>query len=1145
MPIDLRSHLRSAYSRASWGTVLEDLFPSGSLHLLQFPEHIAAPCEHVLRTQQLGSVQLPDGNSIALLEVDVEDQVQLARNRVALRNFVAKFIDEAATQAVLAVFHQPGKGDWRLTYASKRSQLDEDTLEITSVQTAPRRYTFLLGENEPCRTAAGRLAEIRERDEHLTLEDVEKAFSVERLNKEFFKLYKEHYDRFVAHLLAPDRVKAVRTAFGVPFIRDDDAESTAAAQDKADKPIRDFVKRLLGRLVFLHFLQKKGWMGCKPGGKAWTGGDTDFLASYFALAEAKGEADQFHSRWLLPLFFEALNKDHDERPGHLFAPTGTRIPYLNGGLFEASEVEQALLSASSKTPNSGQECPRSLLDFPAAHFRALLEFFGQYHFTIDENDPEDHEVGIDPEMLGHIFENLLEDNKDKGAYYTPKAIVSYMARQSLLHYLQTHLGENAELNTLLNEKDLTRLEKNGFVHQHAKRIAELLDAVKVCDPAIGSGAFPIGVLQEILWTRLALDWTLNTPEDRARLKRQIIQNSIHGVDLDPGAVEIARLRFWLCLVVDEKQPQPLPNLDYKIMQGDGLLEWFEGIDLSKISEAGGGQSPYMMTFLDGGTELNLGASTSGGRLVTAQTPASDLPQMMKSYFNCRKPTEKKRLHREIDRTVLDHLKHCVDALIEKTEALIDQQRKVIAGKLIRPKNWHPSKAEKLISGLKDRLNELKVAREKLVNLYEHHTRPFFLWHLLFQSVFKEGGFDIVIANPPYVRADNPDALVERKKVEATGLYQTLWEKWDLYVAFIERGHQLLKPGGTLCNIVSDAYCHSKYAQKSQDWFLKNARVLRLDFLADLKVFDAAVRNVICFYQKADGQDYSPERRIHRQRFANVTELPTQRQHEASYRLFFPGEKKTAEFDVETVPLEDICYISKGMVAHADEKVCKGAFKLEDLVADKKSKTHPKPFAEGKHLSRWAAATHKWIEWDTNRAPALFSRPTFPELYAVPEKLISVDISAGAGKLRVAYDENGLLHNHSAWSFVPWHYLKGVTNRSLAKQAKYRRERPSPTDRSREGLETLSEAFEAKYLLAVMNSNVARDWIMSRRRSNLHLYPDDWKPLPVPKADKSTQKRIVKLVDHVLKSLRGNIQSDITDLETAIEGEIAALYHPNK
>ncbi len=229
--------------------------------------------------------------------------------------------------------------------------------------------------------------------------------------------------------------------------------------------------------------------------------------------------------------------------------------------------------------------PLHALDFPADHFRALLEFFGQYHFTIDENDPEDHEVGIDPEMLGHIFENLLEDNKDKGAYYTPKAIVSYMARQSLLHYLQTHLGENPELAVLLNEKDHTNHPKDSFVAQNADRIADLLDAVKICDPAIGSGAFPIGVLQEILWTRVALNLQLNNPTRRAELKRRIIQNSIHGVDLDPGAVEIARLRFWLALVVDEDQPRPLPNLDYKIHRADSLIEYIRGepVHLGKVS----------------------------------------------------------------------------------------------------------------------------------------------------------------------------------------------------------------------------------------------------------------------------------------------------------------------------------------------------------------------------------------------------------------------------------------------------------------------------------------------------------------------------------------------------------------------------------
>ncbi|MFZ4595917.1 MAG: Eco57I restriction-modification methylase domain-containing protein, partial [Verrucomicrobiaceae bacterium] len=952
--------------------------------------------------------------------------------------------------------------------------------------------------------------------ETLKLEDIEKAFSVERLNKDFFKDYKTHYETFTAHLLAPANAKANRTAFGI------EKHAEEADQDKADKPIRDFVKRLLGRLVFLHFLQKKGWMGCPAKSKAWTGGDPDFLASYFAHAESKKDAHRFHSHWLIPLFFDALN--NAERPGDLFPPTGTRIPYLNGGLFETDPA------------------PLHALDFPAELFRALLEFFGQYHFTIDENDPEDHEVGIDPEMLGHIFENLLEDNKDKGAYYTPKVIVSYMARQSLLHYLQTHLGENAELAVLLNEKDTAKhTDKDSFVRQNAKRIADLLDAVKICDPAIGSGAFPIGVLQEILWTRLTLNWELNTPEERAKLKRRIIQNSIHGVDLDPGAVEIARLRFWLALVVDEDQPRPLPNLDYKIMQGDGLLEWFEGIDLSRLGNAGGGESPFLVTFFDGDSELNLGAAGSGGRLVAADSPAKEMPKMISNYFQESRGIEKRKLHTKIDRVVLDQLRHCVDSQIEIVKVQIDQQKKLLQGKLIRTKGWMPAKSEKQIEALKAQLSELRATSEKLERLYHHHTRPFFLWHLFFQDVFAQGGFDIVIANPPNVRADNPDALIERKKVEATGTYDTLWEKWDLYVAFIEQGYKLLRTNGTLCFIVSDAYCHSKYAQKYQELFLKNARVLRLDFLSELKVFDAAVRNVLFFYQKANGHSHLPERRLHRGRFNEVIDLPTKPQSEANCRLFFPGDQPTTEFSVPTVLIEELCYISVGMVAHANEKLCLGAFILDDLVSDKKDKKHPKAFAEGKHLARWLPATHRWIEWDTDRAPAMFRRPTFPELYAVPEKLISVDISAGAENLRVSYDDKGLLHNHSAWSFVPWHYLKNVTNRSITKQAKYRRERPTATDRKREDLEKLSEAYDAKYLLAVMNSRVARDWIMGRRRSNLHLYPDDWKPLPVPICSATDQKRIVKLVDKLLNTLGKQRTADVSDLEATIDNEITQIY----
>lgn len=202
----------------------------------------------------------------------------------------------------------------------------------------------------------------------------------------------------------------------------------------------------------------------------------------------------------------------------------------------------------------------------------------QYNFTIDENDPNDAEVGVDPEMLGRIFENLLEDNKDKGAFYTPKEIVQYMCRESLIAYLQTDQRKE--------DKECIRL----FVTTHdatllgdlKEEIDKKLCNVKICDPAIGSGAFPMGLLRELFFCRSAIE--PNIMENAAKIKRHIIQNNIYGVDIERGAVDIARLRFWLSLIVDEKSPEALPNLDFKIMQGNSLLEQYKGADLSTMTD---------------------------------------------------------------------------------------------------------------------------------------------------------------------------------------------------------------------------------------------------------------------------------------------------------------------------------------------------------------------------------------------------------------------------------------------------------------------------------------------------------------------------------------------------------------------------------
>ena len=306
-----------------------------------------------------------------------------------------------------------------------------------------------------------------------------------------------------------------------------------------------------------------------------------------------------------------------------------------------------------------------------------------------------------------------------------------------------------------------------------------------------------------------------------------------------------------------------------------------------------------------------------------------------------------------------------------------------------------------------------------------------------------------------------------------------------------------------------------------------------------------MKNVIFVYQKADGSMNAPERRTHEGRFGNVSHLATDRQDGLTAReVFFPddGASAVAEYRNRTIPLDRICYISVGMVANAHEKLAPGAFRPADLVAEERDERHPKRFAEGKHLARWLPATHRWLEWGTPRAPALFRRPTFPEMYEVAEKLISVDMAAGASQLRVAYDARQLLHNHSAWSFVRWTDLQGVRSRSIKLKTRYADESPKRPDLPpREDLEETSRRFSVKFLLGVMNSSVARDFLLANRRSNIHLYPDDWAKLPIPECAEDEQAGVVGLVEAILKARERDPAAAAEGMEAKIDRLVAGLY----
>lgn len=803
---ELQSLLQQPYDRATWRGLLVDVFPHVSLYQTPQRPPDGTP-DYVNDYAQIGSVRLADGKNLALFEVKVSDKVNLLKNRIGLRHLVAKHIDQATTHGVLCVFNSTSD-EYRFTFVSKETSFDEEG-QIVTTQTTPKRYTYILGPGETRRTAAERFSELAAKRDTACLKQVTEAFSVERLNKEFFRHYKEHYERFVEHLL---NTVTPATVFGV-----ESAPGTASYELDC-KPIRDFVKRLLGRIVFLHFIQKKGWLGCDADSTDWVGGDPNFLKNLFV---ATVDQNRYHSDTLVPLFFEALNCPG--RENDIFDLTGNRVPYLNGGLFE--EILR----------------PARKINFPAQYFSALLDFLGSYNFTIDENDPEEHEVGIDPEMLGHIFENLLEENKDKGAYYTPKPIVQFMCKESILHYLENHLGKHISLTNFVRSRDAGDADDSeNWIQANASRIEELLDNVKVCDPAIGSGAFPIGILQELFWLKLTLDWTLNDPAKLAEIKRRIIQNSIYGVDIDAGAIEIARLRFWLALVVDEIEPRPLPNLDYKIMQGDSLLESYAGVDLSSLVSP----ATETSTLVEGQQELNLSYANKQLELIEEERSA-EITSLIEEYFQVSDPIRKQEIHKLIDGVARNHIEYNIEREKKKLENELSRHQNDIKRKLEQAPGWiPPARTARKIGSLRTEILTLEDKRRELLTLEDSWERPYFLWKLFFKDVVGRKSFDIVIANPPYIKSS---AIPNKPQLEP--YYKTYQAKSDIYVYFYELGIRLLSERGVLCYITSNQFFRAEYGDKLRNIALEQLRVRRIVDVSTANVFKAAAYPAIVIADK--------------------------------------------------------------------------------------------------------------------------------------------------------------------------------------------------------------------------------------------------------------------------------------------------------
>lgn len=826
------------------------------------------------------------------------------------------------------------------------------------------------------------------------------------------------------------------------------------------------------------------------------------------------------------LFFKVLgrkieNRDSEVREKYKF------VPYLNSSLFEISEEESRLqirgiknkpIKLYSKTVLKDEKGNR--LTGSQDNLTYIFRFLDAYNFSSDSTGgiTQNSKTLINASVLGLIFEKI-NGYKD-GSFFTPGFITEYMAKETVERAVIQKFNEAKgwkckNLDELADEID-DRVEAN-----------EIFNTIRICDPAVGSGHFLVSVLNRLLFIKSYLnilidkngkrikrgDWELRlendeisilddegnpfvytTNSERQRVqetifaeKRTIIENCLFGVDINPTSVYICRLRLWIELLKNTyytetsgyTQLETLPNIDINIKCGNSLISKYNVCIGSSVIE-----------------------QVKKDKMKTKEF--KELVLQYKEIVSAYKNENNKETKRAVDEAIRN-VKSQIRSVIQLE--LFDEEA-----------------------------NEKKVRKE---DIFRNSLEWMFEFPELLDDDGRFIGFDAVIGNPPYISAPMQIAdfklAEQRQKLVESKNYRSLYQKWDLYIPFIELGIKLSFENGIIAMIVPFPLTNQLYAKSLRKILVEENNMYELVDLNGTKIFDnATVSNCIPFVRKGGKtiktwiSNIFENKEIQRVFEQNISDLI---QDEKTLVWNVTQEKRETNRHADMHVLGDFCYISIGMVLNADEKTAKGEFTKDDLISETQDEIHCKEYIEAKNIDKYSINKIRYLEYGTERVPTKIRRPTFPELYN-RSKLLTNKI----GEMKVFVDYSNIMCDQTNRILILWKDIKGVENKSIVSSIK------KFSTMNRENMEKLSKTVDLRYLLGVMNSKYASVLLDTiRGTGNIDINPEYIRNIPIPSASKEQQNPIIDLVDKILAAKKADNSANTSAMEAEIDRFVYELY----